>query len=113
MPKFYRYGEDLERATAAGRTLQHELVNKGLLPKPIKVGARSVGFPSDEIDSVMTLRLAGASDDQIRKHVQHLHAKRLEAGAALMAKVEQGTASASLQRVTQRAASQGREAVAQ
>lgn len=56
----------------------YNLVNNGLFTKPVKLGARAVGWPSSEIEAINAARIAGASTDQIRELVGKLHAKRKE-----------------------------------
>ena len=56
----------------------YNLVNDGLFTKPVKLGARAVGWPSSEIEAINAARIAGASTEQIRELVQKLHAKRSE-----------------------------------
>ncbi len=51
-------------------------ISLGLLPKPVKLGARAVGFPKDEIDAVVGAVACGASDDQVKSLVSRLHAQR-------------------------------------
>lgn len=57
-----------------------------LWTQPVKIGgARSSGWPDDEVRAICAARIAGHSDDQIRDLVRQLHAKRPEKLAALMA----------------------------
>lgn len=53
-------------------------VRSGLLTKPIQLGPRSVGWPDYEVQAITTARIAGQSDDDIRRLVDRLHAKRGE-----------------------------------
>jgi len=53
-------------------------VRSGLLTKPIPLGPRSVGWPDYEVKAITTARIAGQSDDDIRRLVDRLHANRLE-----------------------------------
>lgn len=50
----------------------------GLFTKPVKIGERAVGWPSEEVDAINRARIAGHSKAQIRELVIHLHAKRIE-----------------------------------
>lgn len=54
----------------------YNAVREGLFPKPVKIGERASGWPDDEIDAVITARIAGASKEQIRELVKQLHAQR-------------------------------------
>jgi prophage regulatory protein len=51
-------------------------INSGLWTKPVRIGQRSVGWPSDEVIAVNKARVAGATDEQLRELVSRLHAKR-------------------------------------
>lgn len=63
----------------------YSLIRDGLWTQPVKIGERSSGWPEDEVRAINAARIAGASDDQIRKLVNQLHAKRTETLAVLMA----------------------------
>lgn len=51
-------------------------VKAGLITRPILIGARAVGFPSDEIEAINAARIAGKTDDDIRALVEYLHGQR-------------------------------------
>jgi prophage regulatory protein len=51
-------------------------INAGLWTKPVLIGQRSVGWPSDEVIALNKARIAGATDEQLRELVIRLHAKR-------------------------------------
>lgn len=51
---------------------------EGLFIKPVKIGPRSVGFPSDEVKAIIAARIAGKSEADIKALVNRLHAKRAE-----------------------------------
>ena len=53
-------------------------IRAGLWTKPVPIGLRSVGWPSDEVEAINNYRIAGATDEQIRQLVERLHAKRSE-----------------------------------
>ena len=61
------------------------LIRVGLWTQPVKIGERSSGWPSEEVQAINAARIAGASDEQIRELVNQLHAKRAEKLAVLMA----------------------------
>jgi prophage regulatory protein len=54
----------------------YNYINAGLWTKPVRIGQRSVGWPSDEIEAITMARVAGATDEQLRELVTRLHAKR-------------------------------------
>lgn len=51
-------------------------VSQGLWTKPVSLGARAVGWPSDEVDALNNARIAGNTDDEIRTLVAKLEAAR-------------------------------------
>lgn len=51
-------------------------VKAGLFPDSIRLGAHSVGWPSDEVRAVVAARIAGIDDAGLRLLVQQLHAAR-------------------------------------
>lgn len=64
-----------------GKTTLHNRILDGLLPPPIPLGARSVGWLSHELDQVLAFMAAGKSDDEIRSLVAHLVSLRKELAA--------------------------------
>jgi len=61
-------------------------ITEGLMPAKVRVG-RNVYLPEDEVEAVMTARIAGQTDDQIRRLVRHLMLLRTERAAAVTAAV--------------------------
>lgn len=61
------------------------LIRDGLWTQPVKIGERSSGWPSEEVEAINAARIAGQSDAQIRELVRQLHARRAEKLAVLMA----------------------------
>lgn len=51
----------------------------GLFPAPIKITQRSVAWPESEVVAVNAARIAGRSDDEIRRLVADLMAARTRA----------------------------------
>jgi prophage regulatory protein len=62
----------------------YNLITAGLWTDPVKIGVRSVGWPSEEVEAITNARIAGASEDQIRQLVEKLHAARADLLAELM-----------------------------
>ncbi len=54
-------------------------ISQGLWTKPVSLGARSVGWPANEIDVLISARIAGKSDSDIRILVSKLEAARKQA----------------------------------
>ena len=53
-------------------------ISQGLWTKPVSLGPRAVGWPSNEIEALNAARISGKSDSQIQELVQTLHTKRKE-----------------------------------
>ncbi len=53
-------------------------IAQGLLPKPIQLGARAVGWPEEEIQTILDARIAGKSEQEIKQLVLSLMLKRQE-----------------------------------
>lgn len=54
----------------------YNYIKAGIWTKPVRIGQRSVGWPSDEVIAISRARVAGASESQLRELVTRLHAKR-------------------------------------
>jgi len=67
---------DVRRKTGLGRSTILAQVAVGLLPPPIRLGARAVGWVEQEIDAVLKARIAGAGADQVKGLVAELVAAR-------------------------------------
>jgi prophage regulatory protein len=48
----------------------------GLMPRPIKIGAKAAALPDYEIRAVNTARIRGVSDEELRALVADLHEAR-------------------------------------
>lgn len=66
----------VQEETGLGRSSVFSYVEKGLLTRQIKCGARSAGWPDYEILEINRARIAGKSDDEIRQLVASLHEAR-------------------------------------
>jgi len=51
-------------------------ISQGLWTKPVSLGERAVGWPSDEVAAINAARIAGRSDEEIRALVVRLEAAR-------------------------------------
>jgi prophage regulatory protein len=54
-------------------------ISQGLWTKPVSLGARAVGWPSDEVVAINAARIAEKTDDEIRALVAKLEAARKDA----------------------------------
>lgn len=62
--------------TGYSRSTIYLYISKGLWVKPVKLGARAIGFPANEVSAIISARVAGKSDEQIRELVLKLEASR-------------------------------------
>ncbi len=51
-------------------------IQEGTLPKPVSIGPRAVGWPSDEIDAIIAARISGKTDEEIIDLVAKLEVAR-------------------------------------
>jgi prophage regulatory protein len=63
-------------AAGVGRTKFLGDVQAGLMVPSIKLGPRACGFPASEVEAVIKARIAGATDEQLRRLVARLVAER-------------------------------------
>lgn len=54
----------------------YSAVQAGMFTKPVQIGPRAVGWPSEEVKAINAARIAGKSVDEIKALVNRLHAKR-------------------------------------
>jgi prophage regulatory protein len=67
--------------TGDARSTHYKKIQDGLFTKPVRLGPRSVGWPSTEVDAILAARIAGKSDAEIRELVLDLEASRKAGGA--------------------------------
>jgi len=65
----------LARAGLSKSTL-YSRVSDGLWPKPVNLGSRAVGWPSGEVEALISALIAGQPKEEIRSLVVNLEAKR-------------------------------------
>ena len=51
-------------------------VSQGLWTRPVSLGARAVGWPSDEVEAINEARIAGKTDAEVRALVVKLEVAR-------------------------------------
>lgn len=73
--KILRLAEAMDRL-GISETSWRTAVNAGLLPKPIKLSERTIGFPEHELNQVIRSRIAGLLDADIKKLVERIHEDR-------------------------------------
>jgi prophage regulatory protein len=54
-------------------------ISQKLWTKPVSLGARAVGWPSDEVAAINAARIAGKTDEEVRALVASLEAARKDA----------------------------------
>ncbi len=60
----------------------YNAINAGLFTRPVKIGERSVGWPSEEVLAINAARIAGKAESEIKELVNRLHAQRIERATA-------------------------------
>lgn len=66
----------VEAETGYSRSTLYLRVAQGLFTKPVKLGARAVGWPAREVRAINDARIAGRSDAELRLLVATLEAAR-------------------------------------
>lgn len=66
-------------ATGKSRATLYADISRGTFVPPVKLGARSVGWPSSEVYAINAARIAGKSDAEIKQLVADLVARRKDA----------------------------------
>lgn len=64
---------------AISKSTLHERINDGLLPPPIKLGRRAVGWLENEIQQTLKAMAAGIQDDLLADYIETLVNARKEA----------------------------------
>jgi prophage regulatory protein len=54
-------------------------ISEGLWTKPVSLGPRAVGWPSDEVAALNAARIAGKTEDEIRALVSKMESARKDA----------------------------------
>jgi len=66
----------VKQATGKSRTTVYRDIEKGLMPRPVKIGGNRSAWPQNEITAINQARIAGKSDDAIKILVIELEAAR-------------------------------------
>ena len=66
----------VQQLTGDSRTTIYRKIKRGLLTTPVQIGGDRVAWPSNEVEAINQARIAGKSDDEIKKLVEELHAAR-------------------------------------
>ena len=73
--KILRYWAVLDKS-GEGRSTLYMKISNGLWTRPVRIGSRAVGWPDHEVDAILSARIAGKSDTEIRQLVKQLEADR-------------------------------------
>ncbi len=65
--------------TGYSRSTVYLMIQNGLWPRQVSLGARAVAWPEREVRALIDARIAGRSEDEIRALVAALEASRREA----------------------------------
>lgn len=66
----------VEQITGKSRSSIYRDIKKKLFTKPVRIGANSVAWPSNEVDVITKARISGKTDDEIKKLVIELEVAR-------------------------------------
>ncbi len=66
----------VKSCSGLSRSSLYSRISEGLWPKPVSLGARAVGWPSNEVAAVIVARIAGKSNEEVRQLVADLEAAR-------------------------------------
>ncbi|MGZ8184414.1 MAG: helix-turn-helix transcriptional regulator [Methylobacter sp.] len=67
----------VKQATGKSRTTIYRDIQKGLMSRAVKIGGDRSAWPANEIEAINKARIAGKSDDEIKKLVVSLEAARV------------------------------------
>ena len=62
--------------TGLARSTIYLRIEQGLLPKPVSLGGKAVGWPATEISQINAARIAGKSNEEIKNLVDELENQR-------------------------------------
>lgn len=71
----------VKHESGLSRSTIYLYIEKGLWTKPVLLGARAVGWPSDEVAALNAARIAGKTDNEIRDLVRKMETARKDAAA--------------------------------
>jgi prophage regulatory protein len=71
---------DIKTSTGLSRSTIYLRIAQGVFTKPVSLGGRAVGWPSNEVVALNAARIAGKSDAEVRDLVVRLQAARKTVG---------------------------------
>ncbi len=90
MSRFFLFKKSLERS-GHSRATRYRLIESELWTKPVKISERRSGWDEEEDEAQYNARVAGLTEDQIRKLVVQLYAKRAQLAAELIEQITPDT----------------------
>jgi prophage regulatory protein len=63
-------------ARGIARSSHYKQIGQKLFTPPVRLGANTVGWPLSEVEAINAARIAGKTDDEIRRLVQRLLDRR-------------------------------------
>ena len=69
---------EVSRSTGLARSTIYLRIEQGLLPKPVSLGGKAVGWPATEISQINAARIAGKSNEEIKNLVDELENQRVK-----------------------------------
>lgn len=71
--------KEVLRQTGLCRTNLYDSINNGLFTRPVRIGARAVGWPAGEVIMINMARIMDLKDDEVRNLVLWLEEERKNA----------------------------------
>ena len=68
---------DVQKATGYPRTSVYQKIQEGLFPRAVSMGLRTAVWPKHEVEAIVSARMAGDGDEEIRALVKELMNDRL------------------------------------
>ena len=68
--------KQVEAETGYSRSTIYLRIAQGLFIKPVRLGARAVGFPAGEVAAINAARIAGNTETEVRSLIKKLEAAR-------------------------------------
>ena len=63
-------------SVSVSRSTFYLQISQGLITRPVKIGSRAVGWPSNEIEAILNARIAGKTTIEIKALVRQLESQR-------------------------------------
>ncbi|HIF9094338.1 helix-turn-helix transcriptional regulator [Photobacterium damselae] len=64
------------KTVGISRATLYKQIQAGLFPRPINLGARSVGWVADEVDALINARIQGVDNEGIEQLILSIHKAR-------------------------------------